>query len=76
MSLPRIRQDRTLAYVVPLVAFMLIGGGLSLLTGFFDGFFYEHENNPWWQSYPEHWIYPLQTLLGGGLLLSGGGITS
>lgn len=69
MNLPRIRQDRTLAYVVPLVAFMLIGGGLSLLTGFFDGFFYEHENNPWWQSYPEHWIYPLQTLLGGGLLL-------
>jgi len=24
---------------------------------------------PWWRSMPEHWIYPLQTLVCGGLLL-------
>jgi len=33
MNLARIRQDQTLAHVVPLVAFMLIGGGLTVLTG-------------------------------------------
>ncbi len=69
MSLSGIRQDRTLAYVVPLVAFMLVGGGLTLLTGFFDGFFHVHEEHPWWQSYPDQWIKPIETLLGGGLLL-------
>ncbi len=69
MDLARIRADRTLAHVVPLVAFMLVGGLLALLTGTFDSYFRDHEFLPWWRRYPEQWIYPLQTLVAGGLLL-------
>ena len=69
MSLSGIRQDRTLAHVVPLVAFMLIGGGLTVLTGSLESVFRDHVYLPWWRRYPEHWIYPLQTILAGGVLL-------
>ena len=33
MQLDKIRDDRTLAYAVPLIAFMVVGGGLQLVTG-------------------------------------------
>ena len=69
MNLARIRQDRTLAHVVPLVAFMLIGGGLTILTGSLESVFRDHVYLPWWRRYPEQWIYPLQTLLAGGLVI-------
>ena len=69
MSLSGIRQDRTLAHVVPLVAFMLIGGGLTVLTGSLESVFRDHVYLPWWRRFPEHWIYPLQTILAGGFLL-------
>lgn len=69
MNLAKIREDRTLAYVVPLVAFMLIGGGLTMLTGSMESMFRDHEYLPWWRRYPDQWIYPLQTFLAGGLLI-------
>ena len=69
MSLSRFRQDRTLAHVVPLVAFMLVGGGLIAITGSLDGLFRDHVYLSWWRRFPEHWIYPFQTLLAGVLLV-------
>jgi hypothetical protein len=69
MNLARIRQDQTLAHVVPLVAFMLIGGGLTVLTGSLESVFRDHVYLSWWRRYPEQWIYPLQTLLAGGLVI-------
>ena len=58
-----------MAYVVPLVAFMVVGGGLALVTGSFEGFFRDHEYLPWWRRFPSQWIYPLQTVTVGGLLI-------
>ncbi len=69
MSLSMIRDDRTLAHVVPLVAFMIVGGGLSLVTGSLESVFRDHEFLPWWRRYPDQWIYPLQTLVAGVLLV-------
>lgn len=68
MELARIRNDRTLAYAAPLVVFMVVGGGLGLVTGSFESFFRDHEYLPWWRRYPEQWIYPLQTVIAGALL--------
>lgn len=70
MDLVKIRSDRTLAYVVPLVAFMVVGGVLQLVTGnIFGSYFREHEFLPWWRSDPAQWIYPLQTVVAGALLI-------
>ncbi|MFM1559757.1 MAG: CAAX prenyl protease-related protein [Roseibacillus sp.] len=69
MNLAKIRDDRTLAHVMPLVAFMLVGGGLVMVTGSMESVFRDHEYLPWWRRYPEQWIYPLQTVIAGGLLL-------
>lgn len=66
MSLNKIRDDRTLAYVLPLVLFMVVGGILTALMG---ALFEKHELDPWWKSAPEHWIYPVQTLVTAGVLL-------
>ena len=30
---------------------------------------FRSEYLPWWRRYPEQWIYPLQTVIAGGLLL-------
>lgn len=70
MELDKIRNDRTLAYTVPLVAFMVVGGVLQLVTGnVFGSFFREHELLPWWRSDPAQWIYPLQTVAAGVLMI-------
>lgn len=68
MDLAKFRDDRTLAYVVPLVAFMLVGGGLNMFTGSFESFFRDHEYLPWWRRFPDQWIFPTQTIVAGGLL--------
>ena len=69
MNLGKIRDDRTLAHVVPLVAFMAVGGLLLLVTGSMDSVFRKHEYLPWWRSHPEHWICPLQTLVAAVMLV-------
>ena len=70
MEVSAIRNDRTLAYVVPLVGFMVVGGVLQLVTGgLFDGFFRDHEYLSWWRRDPAQWIYPLQTLVAGAMLV-------
>jgi len=67
--LRRVRGDRTLAHLAPLAVFMVAGAGLSLVTDLTPGFFRDHEYLPWWRRHPEHWIYPLQTVLGGFCLV-------
>jgi CAAX prenyl protease-like protein len=64
--LSEIKNDRTLAHVVPLVAFMVI-----MLPWQFVGDLIEwkHPLAPWWRRYPEHWLYPLQSLIAIVLLL-------
>ena len=70
MELAKIRNDRTLAHVVPLVVFMVVGGVLQLVTGELSGgFFRDHEYLPWWRRDPLQWIYPLQTIAAGGMLV-------
>ena len=69
MNLERFRQDRTLAHVVPLVAFMLVGGVLTAVTSSLDSVFRDHVYLSWWRRYPEHWIYPIQTVVAGLLLV-------
>ena len=54
--------DRTLAYVTPLVVFLIF----LLLP---ERIAVRHSSRPWWQHSPEHWIYPLQCLLCGTFLL-------
>lgn len=56
------RENRTLAYCAPLFIFMLF----LVLP---DRFAIRHSARPWWQHSPEHWIYPLQCLVCGTLLL-------
>lgn len=62
MSLQALRNNPTAAHVGPLVAFML----LSLVPGWFR---VENSALPWYVQQPEHWWYPVQTLLCGGLLI-------
>ncbi|NIP95737.1 MAG: CPBP family intramembrane metalloprotease, partial [Akkermansiaceae bacterium] len=69
MNLAKIRDDRTLAHVMPLVVFMMVGGGLDLLTGSVDSIFRDHEFLPWWRRYPDQWIYPLQTAMAAACLV-------
>ena len=59
----RISDNRTLAYVAPFVAFMLLIGVKDL-----PGIHIDHPDRPWWQFAPEHWVYPLQTLVSLGLI--------
>ncbi|MDA0767691.1 MAG: CAAX prenyl protease-related protein [Verrucomicrobia bacterium] len=69
MNVSKLRDDRTLAHVVPMVLFMVVGGVLLLVTGSMESVFRKHEFLPWWRSSPEHWIYPLQTLVAGAALV-------
>ncbi len=60
-------NQRTLAYVLPLVVFMVLS---QIILGLGDwlGWFRAHPSLPWYQQAPEHWIYPLQTLIAGYLV--------
>ncbi|MFZ4596927.1 MAG: CAAX prenyl protease-related protein [Verrucomicrobiaceae bacterium] len=57
------QRNPALAYVLPLAAFML-------LTEAARWFKVENSALPWWQSAPEHWLYPLQCVIVGATLLS------
>ncbi len=58
----RLLASPTAAYVLPLVLFVL----LNTLPDFFR---IENSELPWHVSAPEHWVYPLQTVLCAGVLL-------
>jgi uncharacterized protein len=56
------RESRaTLAHILPLAGFLLF----TSLPGFF---LVENTALPWWRHAPEQWVYPLQTLVIGGML--------
>lgn len=59
--LASLRASATAAHVMPLLVFT----ALLSVPGFFR---IENPELPWYQQAPEHWLYPLQTLLCGGLL--------
>jgi CAAX prenyl protease-like protein len=61
-QLHRFRESATAAHIAPLAVFMLLNAVPSLLR-------VENTELPWFQQAPEHWVYPMQTLLVGGLLL-------
>lgn len=60
----QLRDSRTMAYVAPFIAFMLL-----LLVKDLPGVHIAHEDLPWWKHAPEHWIYPIQTILSLGLIV-------
>jgi hypothetical protein len=60
--LSQLRASSTAAHVLPLMLFTL----LTAVPGWFK---IENPELPWYQQAPEHWVYPLQTMLCGSLLL-------
>lgn len=52
----RLHENKTAAHVAPLVVFLTL---LALVPVFKV----DHPALPWWQQGPEHWIYPLQTIV-------------
>lgn len=55
------KQRKLLAYVLPMLLFVLLLGIAGAL---------KRPAAPLWRSAPEYWIYPLQTLLCGALLIT------
>lgn len=62
MSTSTARAHPTAAYVAPFAVFLGFLAVKPLFT-------VENSQLPWWRSAPEHWLYPLQTFVCGGLLL-------
>lgn len=60
--LNQLRESAMAAHVLPLMLFMLF----VAVPGWFR---IENPELPWYQQAPEHWVYPLQTVICGGLLL-------
>jgi CAAX prenyl protease-like protein len=70
MSAERLRlenPDRWVpCQVIPFAVFI----GFLLVLQLADSFFkVDLPNSPWWRKAPEHWIYPLQTIIALGLLV-------
>ncbi len=61
-GLKSLRESATAAHVLPLAVFMLLNGVPGMLR-------IENPELPWYQRAPEHWLYPVQTLIVGALLL-------
>lgn len=61
MNAGGLRRSPMAAFVVPLLVFMLVG----MVAGWVR---IENSALPWYERAPEHWVYPLQTLICGGLL--------
>ena len=59
---PLRHQSSAAAHIAPLVLFMLI-------TASTDLFRIENSALPWYQRAPEHWVYPVQCLIVGAMLL-------
>ena len=53
---PKPSENKTLAYVAPFLAYMLL-----LPVG--DIVSVDNPDLPWWKYAPEHWLYPLQTVV-------------
>ena len=66
MDLAKIRNDKTYAHVVPLATFMVLNLVLSVIDE--SGLKWDHPDASWWQM-TEHWFYPLQTIICGGMLV-------
>lgn len=56
-----LRDNKTLAYIGPFAAYML----LQSLVSYFK---VDNPQLPWWKAGPEHWVYPLQTVVCLGLI--------
>jgi uncharacterized protein len=56
------RSHPAIAHIAPLAVFMLLTSLVPLIA-------VKNSELPWWHSAPEHWVYPLQTLVCGVLLL-------
>ncbi|MBK1834354.1 CAAX prenyl protease-related protein [Roseibacillus ishigakijimensis] len=57
------KEDKGLAHVVPLMAFLIFMGGMGFVVEGFGEFFRNHSSLPWWRREPDQWIYPLQSVL-------------
>ncbi len=66
-KLQQYRESRDLAHVAPLMGFMAFFLVLGLMESF--GFTSTREGMPWYRFAPEQWVYPLQTIVIGGLLI-------
>lgn len=67
MNLQEIKNNKTYAHVVPLATFMVLSMIFALIEE--NGLKLANEAAPWWRHWPEHWMYPLQTLTCLGLLI-------
>lgn len=56
------RTNAAVAHTAPLVAFMLLTTAVGWIA-------VKNKALPWWRSVPEHWVYPLQTLVCGALVV-------
>ena len=63
MDLQKIRDDKNLAHVVPLMAFLIFMGVMGFVVGNFDEFFRDHSSLSWWRRDADQWIYPLQSFI-------------
>src|SRR6187200_2451956 len=61
-SMLRYRHHATAAHIAPLAVFLLLTSLVPLVA-------VKNSALPWWRSAPEHWIYPVQTVVCGALLL-------
>jgi CAAX prenyl protease-like protein len=57
-----LRTNTTVAHIAPFAVFMLF-------TALVPAVAIKNSALPWWRSAPEHWIYPLQTIVCGALLI-------
>jgi len=61
-----IKHERNVAHVAPLLVFMLVLMLPQILE--MVGFAIDNKYMPWFRREPEQWIYPLQTMIGLGIL--------
>ncbi len=69
-----IRNNKSFAHVLPLAVFMGLSFIFSIICEsdlfIFDrAFYWDHDVAPWWRHWPEHWFYPIQTVICGGLVI-------
>ena len=69
MDLQKIKADKNLAHVVPLMTLLVFMGAVGFVVGNFEGFFRNHSDLPWWRRDADQWIYPIQSILCMGLLV-------
>ncbi|MEM6910062.1 MAG: CAAX prenyl protease-related protein [Verrucomicrobiota bacterium] len=60
--LQALQRNVTWAHVVPLFLFLVLLVPLEWIK-------LDHPDEPWWRRFPEHWLYPVQSLLCFGLVL-------